>query len=217
MGGRNRIVVDYGDMEELILLAVIDNSDGYELDIHNENINLEGNRFKHIYKNLGFTLVKKYNGITDYSILGGMVSNDREGYVVKFKSGMRIKIKGEEYVRLHRILTNFSNKDIWQILRNGEDLAKYLDRVPDEFYDWVKGTVKDLQSSFDNIERDYLMIYNDMIKKYPVRKDFAEVAKGYPRASLLFSMLDNKNYKDHIWKTLEPTYSKPFWKKEVDN
>ena len=44
MGGRNRIVVDYGEMEELVLLAVIDTSSGNEL-LYDEIYNKYSNYF----------------------------------------------------------------------------------------------------------------------------------------------------------------------------
>jgi RNA ligase len=215
----NRIVLDYEGMEDLVLLAVIDNSDGYELDIHDENINLEGNRFKHIYKNLGFNLVKKYNGITDYSILGGMVGTDREGYVVKFKGGMRIKIKGEDYVRLHRIITNVTKRTIWEYLSEGRPFDELLERVPDEFYEWVKSTKVELEFQYYVIKREYRLIYNSIIDKVgnENRRNFAELAKTYKHPNILFQMLDDKNVENAIWYLIYPEHSKPFWKKEVDN
>ena len=90
----NRIVCDY-DFEDLILLSVIDNKDGYELQIHDDKIHLDGISFRNLYKNLGFNLVKKYDGIKDYKELKSIIKTNQEGFVVKFKNGFRMKIKGE--------------------------------------------------------------------------------------------------------------------------
>ena len=54
----NRIVCQY-DYEDLILLSVIDNKDGYELKLHDSSIHLQGIRFVNLYNNLGFKIVKK--------------------------------------------------------------------------------------------------------------------------------------------------------------
>ena len=35
-------------------------------------------------------IVKKYDGINDYNTLKSLISKDREGYVVRFKNGLRI-------------------------------------------------------------------------------------------------------------------------------
>jgi hypothetical protein len=69
----NRIVVDY-DYEDLVLLAIIDNKDGYELKIHDPKIHLEGIRLIHLYQNLGFKVVKKYDGIKDFKELKNKIA-----------------------------------------------------------------------------------------------------------------------------------------------
>jgi len=96
----------------------------------------------------GIPVIKKYDGIQNYDNLKSMIGNDREGYVVRFKNGFRMKIKGEEYVRLHRILTGFSNVDIWEYLKDDKDIDELLDRVPDEFDKWVKNVVRDLRYAY---------------------------------------------------------------------
>lgn len=214
---KNRIVCKY-DYEDLILLAVIDNDDEYELEIHDDRVHLGGNRFKHIYENLGFKLVKKYDGINDYRTLKSMISNNQEGFVIRFKNGFRMKIKGEEYVRLHKILTGFSNVDIWEHLKDKKDFSTFLDTVPDEFDNWVKETVRDLIIQYENIERNYKLYFSYMVEKnmHLDRKIFAEETKRYTHSSILFKMIDNKDYSDYIWKIIKPVYSRPFWKKNND-
>jgi RNA ligase len=61
-----------------------------------------------------------------------------EGFVIRFESGFRVKLKFTEYVRLHKILTNFTSRDIWESLREKRKIEEILDNVPDEFYQWVK-------------------------------------------------------------------------------
>lgn len=213
----NRIVVPY-DFEDLILLSVIDNSDGYELRIHDNEIHLEGIRFKNLCNNLGFKVVKKYDGINDYNTLKSLISNDQEGYVIRFKNGFRMKIKGEEYVRLHRILTGFSNVDIWEYLKEGKDFNDFLDKVPDEFDMWVKNTKEELKSQYEILENEYQWIFKVLMRspESETKKGFAESAKRYKHHSILFRMFDKKDYSDYIWKQIRPVYSKPFWQKEIE-
>ena len=148
----------------------------------------------------------------------GIISNDAEGYVIRFKSGMRMKIKGDEYVRLHRILTNFSTTDIWELLKTKGNLNEFLERVPDEFDTWVKETVKDLVVRYENIEKEYKWIFEhiQLVENSNERKVFAEHALRYKYSSILFSMLNGKNYSDIIWKNIKPKWSKPF-RKDIDN
>jgi RNA ligase len=222
----NRIVCDYA-YENLILLAVIDNKDGYEIRIHDNHIHLEGIRIANLFENLGFKIVKKYDGVNDYKQLKSMIDHNAEGFVVKFKSGFRMKIKGEEYVRLHRLLTNFSNVDIWELLKDGKNLDGFLDRVPDEFDKWVKDTIRNLQYHKYAIEEragkthDYFRYgkYNDR-ETEPTKKEFAEhleFCKVDPSIrSICFAMWDKKDYDHIIWKIIRPKYQKPFWNKKED-
>ena len=120
----NRIVCDYKDYEGLVLLGTFDKT-GKEYDVE-------------MWREYGFDVVKKYDGIQDYKQLKEMVKNDQEGFVVKFSNGDRVKVKGVEYLRLHKIMTNVSTTGIWEYLKNGEDVMELLKDVPDEFYNKIK-------------------------------------------------------------------------------
>jgi len=206
----NRIVVDYGKEERLVLLGVMDKK-GEEFPYSE----IEGE---------GWDIVNKYDGVNDYTKLKEMISNNEEGYVIRFSGGMRMKIKGEEYVRLHRILTNFSTKDIWELLKNNEPMEPFLERVPDEFDDWVKRIMMNLRYSFHHIDErvgkmyDYFRYgkFNDRNPE-PTKKEFAEfvMKQSEELRPILFKMWDKASYDDIIWKLLKPKYEKPF-KNETD-
>jgi len=206
----NRIVCSYGNDEVLVVLSMVSNASGKELDYDS---------LLKINEETGLPVIKKYDGIQDYKTLKTLISKDREGYVVRFRNGFRIKIKGDEYVRLHRILTGFSNVDIWEYLKDKKDLNELLDKVPDEFDAWVRNTVNELNSQFEGIEKEYQWIFKvtKRVEGVEDRKIFAEYAMRYKHPSILFSMLDNKNYDEIIWKLIRPQYSKPFWQKEDES
>jgi RNA ligase len=206
----NRIVVDYGNDEKLVLLAVIDTESGEEIP----------NGALYFMEEDGWDVVMKYKTWgEDWETLKKEISKDNEGYVIRFSGGMRMKIKGTEYVRLHRILTNFSNKDIWELLKNGEPLEPFLERVPDEFDKWVKAVVMNLRYSFHSID-ERAGKYHDGFRygKYndkevePTKKEFAEYVKQFPveLAAVMFKMWDKKAYDYIIWNMIKPTHQKPF-------
>jgi RNA ligase len=207
----NRIVVDYGDEEKLVVLGAYNNETGKEVEV-DEMVNE------------GWDIVNRYDGVNDYTKLKKMISNDSEGYVIRFSGGMRMKIKGDEYVRLHRILTNFSTKDIWELLKNGEPLEPFLERVPDEFDKWVKAVVMNLRYSFYSIDERAGKLhdgfrygkYNDK-EVEPTKKEFAEYTKQFPKelSAVMFKMWDKKPYDHLIWSMIKPKYEKPF--KNEDN
>jgi RNA ligase len=207
----NRIVCDY-DYDDLVLLGMINTKTGDEINIHNDD---EDVRFKNMISNIGFRVVMLYKTWGEgYDLLKEEISNDREGYVIRFKNGFRMKIKGEEYKRLHRILTNISNRDIWEYLKDNKPFDELLEKVPDEFNDWVKETVRDFTIRFDNINKDYIEIYENLKSRNLDRKEFAVRAKEYRHSNILFNMLDGKEHKQNIWKIIYPNYSKPFKKDE---
>lgn len=200
----NRIVVDYNGLEELVVLGVIETATGKECNYDE-------------MASEGFVLVKKYDGIKDYSTLKSMIANDAEGYVIRFSNGDRMKIKGEEYLRLHKIMTNVSTTAVWEILSSGGDIDAILKDVPDEFYKKIKSYVSTLNYG-------YYQYWNQLGKTYdyfrfgkygdkevePTKKEFAEYIKNHhPIAkSIMFAMWDGKDYDKIIWKALKPEYKK---------
>jgi RNA ligase len=199
----NRIVVDYGDYEGLVLLGTFDKN-GKEYDVE-------------MWREYGFDVVKKYDGIKDFKELKAMVKDNQEGFVVKFSNGDRVKVKGVEYLRLHKIMTNVTTTGIWEYLKNGEDVMELLKDVPDEFYKKIETYIKDLRYSYFQISEDvgkrfdYKMYgkYND---KEPItdRKEFAEWVSTQPKhlSGILFRMLDKKDYSEIIWNLIRPEFKK---------
>ena len=202
----NRIVVDYGKEERLVLLGVM---------------NRRGEEFP--YEEMvdeGWDIVMKYKTWgEDWETLKKEISKDNEGYVIRFSGGMRMKIMGTEYVRLHRILTNFSSKDIWELLKNGEDLGPFLERVPDEFDDWVKRTAMNLRYSFHSIDERAGKLHDGFrygkygdVDPEPTKREFAEYVKQFPveLAAVMFKIWDKRPYDYIIWNMIKPKHQKPF-------
>lgn len=195
----NRIVVKY-EGERLILLGMIETNTGNELDVSV----LSSNFFQ---KEVGYVdVVKKHNGIYDYSVLKAMVRDNEEGFVVRFSNGDRIKIKGHEYLRLHKIMTNVSTTSVWELLSNGVGIDELLQGVPDEFYCKIKDFENFLTLSFKNVKEVYRIQFSAMDKTD--RKAFALIANETQYPSILFAMLDNKPVDPIIWKHIKPKYEK---------
>ena len=194
----NRIVVDYGGESRLVLLGVIKTDTGEEI-MWNDLSAFEG-----------WDLVKRYDGISDYTTLKGMVKNNQEGFVVRFSNGNRVKIKGEEYLRLHRIMTNLSTTAIWDVLSNGGDILSTLTDVPDEFYDKIHQYSKELMDKYASLENEYHFIFKILSRSdgFEFRPGFAERAKRYRYPAILFKMYDDKDYSGLIWKLIRPEFSK---------
>lgn len=193
----NVIVCNY-DFEDVVLLGAINKLTGEEMP-YNELPN-------------GFRIVKKYDGVKDYNMLKDTIPSDKEGYVIRFSNGFRVKIKGDEYVRLHRILTNVSNLTIWEYLKDSLDFDELIDRVPDEFYNSVKTVKCDLEGKFLVIEENAKKAYNETIEKIGEfnRAEFAKyaIANHKDLSPIMFSILDGKDYNETIWRIVKPNSTK---------
>lgn len=191
----NRIVVDYGNIEDVVMLGEINTESGDELDLNH-------------YTNSIFNVVKEYNGIKDYSSLKSLVDNNAEGFVVRFSNGDRMKIKGEEYLRLHRIMTNLSTTSVWEILSTNGKIDEFIKEVPDEFFKKIQDFAFDLSLRYYNLMKEYTECFEIIKNKTEDRKSFAEESKRYPHPSLLFGLLDGKDISPMIWKMIKPEFKK---------
>jgi len=200
----NRIVVDYGDQKRLVLLGIINTKTGEEVP------------YNELFE--GFDVVKKYDGIKDYSTLKSLIDNNAEGFVVRFSNGDRMKIKGEEYLRLHKIMTNISTTGVWEMLSSGLDINEVLKDVPDEFYQKVKQYADTLKYGFYQVSEHCGKSHNYFrYGKYgdrevePTKKEYAEHVMEYshpPYRSVMFAIWDGKPYDKLIWNILKPEFKK---------
>jgi RNA ligase len=199
----NRIVVDYGDYEGLVLLGTFDKN-GKEYDVE-------------MWSQYGFDVVKKYDGIKDFKELKSMVKDNQKGFVVKFSNGDRVKVKGVEYLRLHKIMTNVTTTGVWEYLKNGEDVLELLKDVPDEFYNKIKSYVKDLRYAYFQISERAGKLHDGFrygkygdVDPEPTKKEFAEFVLKREKIlhPVMFAMWDKKDYSEIIWNLIRPEFKK---------
>jgi RNA ligase len=58
--------------------------------------------------------------------LDGSLANgtDDEGFVLRFADGTRVKVKYAEYVRLHRLMTGVTERDVWRAVAFDDMMAR---------------------------------------------------------------------------------------------
>jgi T4 RnlA family RNA ligase len=205
----NRIVVNYGDDEKLVLLG---------------SYHIKTNNFVYpsFYKKMMPSIITPQEfTVSSIDELMNSHGTNFEGYVVRFQNDFRVKVKLDEYVRLHRIMTNVSNVSVWEALRNDEGLEDILQNVPDEFYNWVGGIISDLQKKYDDILFAVCGVHNHIVydMQNSTRKEIAMYLLENHKniASILFAILDGKKHSQMIWDMVRPKYQKPFYQKEKDN
>jgi RNA ligase len=191
----NRICVDYGNLEDLVLLSAINTESGDEVELNNHP----------------FSFAERIVPEGDFSSIKAKNLPNKEGFVVRFSDGFRFKIKFDEYIRLHSLIFSISSRSIWKYLTEGKSIP--LDSIPDEIYTWVKTEEESVKKSYELLVGEARSVFSSIINL--PRKEFALEALKYRYSSLLFSMLDGKPYEDLVWKMIEPEYRTPFKNEKI--
>lgn len=200
----NRIVVDYGDRDELILLGARDIATGREW-LPNELSEWEGPT----------TTIFPYKSLRE--AVQSLPRPNAEGFVVYFpKTGHRLKFKYEDYLVLHKIISDLTPRRIWEAMKAGKSLEEILSPIPDEWHEWTKQSYEDIQVAFSKAYQEvvwefYRICLELSSRNNPcyldrdwTRKDFAEVAKKFHSPGLLFNLLDNKEVTPAVWDMVRP-------------
>ena len=208
---KNRIVVDYNGLDDLILLGAVDNITGKTVPLTEAALNWTGP----VVEELPYTTLQE--------ALNAPTRIGKEGLVLHFiDNDQRVKIKNEEYIRLHRIVTGVSERRIWEALSKGQDISPWLDAVPDEFYSFVEKSRVRLLEEYTELDIGFQNQFKTLLSTLPVnwtRKDFATAVKlsDQPISRVLFNLLDGKDYSHLIWMKLRPVEHVPFYANSEDN
>lgn len=200
----NRIVVDYKGEEKLVLLAVINTKTGEEFN----NIDLQAYGIIDFCEVVPEYFISKDKDL--YSYLKQLNNPNQEGYVIKYSNGHRCKIKFEDYIRLHNIMTEISTTSVWKCLKENIPIEDILKDTPDEFFNKIKLYARELHNNYlcedDEVEMEYS--YINSFKKEWTDKEFAEYVQHFPMKSLLFNLRKGKCIKEKLWDLVKPKYRK---------
>lgn len=190
----NRIVVGYDGFEGMVYLGTIINDTGqfqYVPDVwtgERSELMFEG-QFKDLFK-----LPERENA---------------EGFVVVTDDGRRVKVKYSEYVALHRIVSNLSEKSIWEMMGGPyiDIVEDFIPKLPEEHAEWAREVGNALVHRYVLLSTRVSEVYHQ-VKGLPTRKEQAMIIikEPAPIAHALFAGLDGKSYVDTLWKALRPTH-----------
>ncbi|MEU2072910.1 RNA ligase [Streptomyces sp. NPDC013489] len=235
----NRIVVNYGDRRDLVLLAAFDR-DGTEVPLAEAATGWQG--VGSVVRTWPAMDLAELVALTESNTLPDghrATGTDAEGFVLRFASGRRAKAKLAEYVRLHKVLTGVTERDIWRghgIQRfaalpagelakglgcsvaeveadGGKPLDALLEQVPDEFDAWVREVIGGLEAAAAERERAVDEAYAGLAHLADDRGAFARAAAGVPDRGLraaLFLRLDARPTDLLLWRQLRPEATDPF-------
>jgi len=219
----NRIVVDYDGKESLTLLGIIDNETGEEATY---------DEMKKAAKLINCEIAEMYTfeKFEDIFTAREKLTVNEEGYVVTFENGYKCKLKGEEYLKVHRILSSVTPLHFWRAIDVNtykmDDIEETIKMLPDEFQEAARQLVE-ITMKLHNEIYDRVV---ELAKQVPTFKmdaagrksrffwitnRFKDRDKGY--ASDILMYLDNKHKKlrKAIHRRCRPTHNS-FEKMNVD-
>lgn len=204
----NRIVVDYGDEDDIYLLGAVEIATGKSLTVDD----VTEWKWKKAKSYQGFDAMDK--------VVNAPERENHEGYIVSFAGGAKIKIKHENYVKMHRIMTGVSERSIHSLLASGgkSQLDEVKKTAPEEFTDFINKAIDKLETQYANEANRITKAYDELVKALPAdvdQKDFAlAVQKNVPKelSSHMFSIRSGRGLNEKkIWDSIEPPFERSFW------
>ncbi|KKN99049.1 hypothetical protein LCGC14_0142940 [marine sediment metagenome] len=201
-----RIVVDYGNREDLILLGAYNRHTGVEYCW--ERVELWGRQF-------GFTLAESY----DQTYLGycrGQIKtipgSELEGFIVRFTNGLRVKIKSKDYLRRSNLLADLTPLGVWDTMVTGL-VPEVMWRVVDVDYH------NELDRLAASLELEYMTLLLEIKKQFlsvlgkvstvpnlSGRAAFANLVKEMKHQLAMFAIFDgnHRRVEEYIMKQIRP-------------
>lgn len=182
----NRIVVDYSDRDELVLLAIRNRFTGEYLPFFEQVIPFAQEK--------GFTLPWTYhfNNVVEIIEATGELGDNEEGFVAVFSDGSRWKFKGDRYLEIHRLLSSLTHKGIKQYFINGT-YEGLVDRLPKDLQEMATHLYLDIVERVAQVLVTVDMLMIAAPDHHKDRKAFALYAKNFPRyVHYLFAHIDGK-------------------------
>lgn len=197
----NRIVVTY-DFSGLVLLGARDIESGDEI-FPDELLDWHGRK----------ATLFRYQTLRE--ALEASPRPNAEGYVVYLPEfDVRVKIKQEDYLKLHKTVFSFGLQYIYDRMNLGKTEQEILADLPDEFHkeanEMYLGFATRLAMIRSRIMRQHKEIYREGMS----REEYASLAVDYPDWDYMFKLFDKDwDFAETIWRDLNPTAMKRAAKK----
>lgn len=191
----NRIVCDYSGMNDLVLLGAVDIHTGESCSASSGRLRWPG----------PVTEVFEYQTMRE-----ALVAEPRpgkEGFVVHLlDSDVRVKIKQEDYIALHRIVTGLNARSVWQAMVDGK-FDELIEQIPDEFHGFVHGVYNDIDLA---VRTRWAKAWNEYVRigqsGVTTRKEFALEALKSEFKTELFLLYDGKDTLQYILESMKPAH-----------
>lgn len=191
----NRIVLDYKGLEDLVLLDVLDNLTGLPVP-------------PSVDAAWDFSAVAHHGHETLLEALERPPRPNAEGYVLSTADGRKLKIKQQDYLELHRVVTNLTPKRVWQYMAEHGSYVGLAASVPDEFAQMIEQWGNALLQQAAEVRRQVLGEWEEVKNICKIgedRKYWAETIKDVMQSPKMgFLLLDGRDIEPVIWRDIEP-------------
>jgi RNA ligase len=189
----NQIVLAY-EIEDLVLLAIRDNVTGEYLDLAEELAEVR----------CPFNVVRSYGSmegnITDYIARQRGVEG-REGDIIAFANGHRLKVKNDWYVRIHKTIDRITfDRNIVDLIIN-EEVDDVIPMLPTAQVERIRNFETRFWAAF-KVKEDMLLadrdicsqLYEDDRKR--IALEYIPTLENKADAQFIFRMLDGHSIRD---------------------
>jgi RNA ligase len=200
---QNRVVLDYGNTDDLILLGGVALRTGTPVS-------------PALFATWTGPKVPAMKARTFAEALALEPRPNAEGIVVRdLMSDAMVKIKQADYIELHRIVTNLTARKIHDWLLTGKPVEEFIAPLPDEFHPWCRQIIDDIDRTVEDEYCRLHELYTDVAFQVPAdwdpttrdgRKVFAVIALEQPQEDrwALFAQLDGRDIRPELLKRARP-------------
>jgi len=184
----NRIVIDYGGQSFMCLLGVIDNETGTEMPYQD---------MRKVGQKMGCPVVEahEFNSMEELFAAQKNLSANEEGFVITYlESGLKFKLKGDAYTKIHRMISNLTPLAFWRSIDWEDTLEipiEYVAGLPEEF----RKTVDTLKEITERLHKEKMGELISLVETVPGR---------YSMPGKTLSPSDRKDRYEYIMRTFGP-------------
>lgn len=196
----NRIVLSY-DFDDLVLLGATDFVTGKVM-----SANLVPGPLNRVQRLAFRVTMQEAMSLPDRENAEGVVIRSCESHEQYWDVQQQVKVKQSDYIALHKIVTNLSDRAIWELGPDG-DVAAFISVLPDEFHEWAKKVHTDLVNKLTERTAALVTVHRQAVESLSAgysQKDFAMAVKDLSWSGYMFSLEQGRSIQDKIWQSLKP-------------
>lgn len=127
----------------------------------------------------GYRLAEEdnFNTVEELIEKSNLLSVNEEGWVLHYPCGYRVKIKGSEYCRVHRLLSNCTPLSVWDSFISCDDFDILKKDLPEEFHVDIDNMISIFSTKLDEKIED-IRYWVNFTKKWDNKKIGLSVLEG---------------------------------------